>query len=265
MHSSTENGGCAAMLASEEADAAALEAVENLLESYFVQIDSTFDKLEAIGALVGLLCPSLYLALTKRSAPCVTLLGCHDRRTTRPCRPMAMDILYVQLQNSCLDLMPSQAVSRSRRCIGGLLRVTAMSRSLRAGEYIEDTEEYINIELDSSRNRLIRLEIVLTGATFSLALWNLVAGAPLPGFRATSSGCVGPRLDQLSCWIGSRRSALPAGGIASFERRHDAVALATCVGHNWDLCSAVCRAASIVSRWCCVWLPLWHSIGTVNS
>ncbi len=49
----------------------------------------------------------------------------------------------------------------------------------RAGEYIEDTEEYINIELDSSRNRLIRLEILLTGATFSLALWNLVAGAPL--------------------------------------------------------------------------------------
>ncbi len=39
----------AAMIASEEADAAALEAVENLLESYFVQVDSTFDKLEAIG------------------------------------------------------------------------------------------------------------------------------------------------------------------------------------------------------------------------
>ena len=38
------------MIAGEEADAEALEAVENLLESYFVQIDSTFDKLEAIGA-----------------------------------------------------------------------------------------------------------------------------------------------------------------------------------------------------------------------
>lgn len=32
-----------------EADAEALEAVENLLESYFVQIDGTFDKLEALG------------------------------------------------------------------------------------------------------------------------------------------------------------------------------------------------------------------------
>ncbi len=36
-----------------EADAEALEAVENLLESYFVQIDGTFDKLEAIGVLSG--------------------------------------------------------------------------------------------------------------------------------------------------------------------------------------------------------------------
>ncbi len=44
------------MLASEEADAAALEAVENLLESYFVQIDSTFDKLEAVGARRVSLC-----------------------------------------------------------------------------------------------------------------------------------------------------------------------------------------------------------------
>ncbi len=37
-------------MASEEADGEALEAVENLLESYFVRIDGTFDKLEAIGA-----------------------------------------------------------------------------------------------------------------------------------------------------------------------------------------------------------------------
>lgn len=37
-------------LSPEEADAEALDAVENLLESYFVQIDGTFDKLEAIGA-----------------------------------------------------------------------------------------------------------------------------------------------------------------------------------------------------------------------
>ena len=44
------------------------------------------------------------------------------------------------------------------------------------GEYIKDTEEYINIELDSSRNRLIRLEIILTAATFAITPFNLLAG-----------------------------------------------------------------------------------------
>lgn len=44
------------------------------------------------------------------------------------------------------------------------------------GEYIQDTEEYINIELDSSRNRLIRLEIILTAGTFALAIFTLVGG-----------------------------------------------------------------------------------------
>lgn len=49
-----------------------------------------------------------------------------------------------------------------------------------AGEFIKDTEEYINIELDSSRNRLIRLEIVLTAGTFAVAIWSLVGSAILP-------------------------------------------------------------------------------------
>lgn len=44
------------------------------------------------------------------------------------------------------------------------------------GEYIEDTEEYINIELDAGRNRLIRLDIVLTAASFAIAPFNLMAG-----------------------------------------------------------------------------------------
>ncbi|KAK9820945.1 hypothetical protein WJX81_001015 [Elliptochloris bilobata] len=49
-------------------------------------------------------------------------------------------------------------------------------RLVSIGEYIKDTEEYINIELDSSRNRLIRLEIIITSATFGVAMFSLVAG-----------------------------------------------------------------------------------------
>lgn len=79
----------------QEAESESQEAVENLLESYFMQIDSSYDMLKAVG------------------------------------------------------------------------------------EYIEDTEEYINIDLDSSRNRLLRLEIILTAGTFAIAIFSVVAGEDL--------------------------------------------------------------------------------------
>ncbi|KAG7669896.1 hypothetical protein Ndes2526B_g06265 [Nannochloris sp. 'desiccata'] len=82
----------AAAAAEEDADAEAQQDVENLLESYYMQVDGLYDKLVSVG------------------------------------------------------------------------------------EYIKDTEEYINIELDSSRNRLIRFEIVLSVATFSIMPFNLLAG-----------------------------------------------------------------------------------------
>jgi len=37
-------------------------------------------------------------------------------------------------------------------------------------EYIDDTEDYINIQLDSQRNQLIRLDLILTSMTASMAL-----------------------------------------------------------------------------------------------
>ncbi|GFR39805.1 hypothetical protein Agub_g295 [Astrephomene gubernaculifera] len=44
------------------------------------------------------------------------------------------------------------------------------------GEYIDDTEDLINIQLDFSRNKLIRFEILLTTGTFALAFFNIVTG-----------------------------------------------------------------------------------------
>ena len=75
-----------------DADADAHLEVENLLESYFMQVDSMYDKLVALGA------------------------------------------------------------------------------------YIEDSEEFTQIELDSSRNRLIRFEVILTVATFAIMPFNIVSG-----------------------------------------------------------------------------------------
>ena len=72
-----------------------------------------------------------------------------------------------------------------------LLQVEAIYDRLRnIGEYIGDTEEYINIELDAGRNRLIRLDIILTAASFSIAPCNMLAGAR-PLAAAVPRGGVG--------------------------------------------------------------------------
>ena len=86
------NQAAAVAAAEEDADADAQQEVENLLESYYMQVDGLFDKLVSVG------------------------------------------------------------------------------------EYIKDTEELVNIELDSARNRLIRFEVLLSVATFALLPFNLMAG-----------------------------------------------------------------------------------------
>ncbi|MED6182066.1 Magnesium transporter MRS2-I, variant 2 [Stylosanthes scabra] len=42
-------------------------------------------------------------------------------------------------------------------------------------EYIDDTEDYINIQLDSHRNQLIQLELFLSSGTVCLSIFSLVA------------------------------------------------------------------------------------------
>ncbi|KAL2624476.1 hypothetical protein R1flu_008721 [Riccia fluitans] len=43
-------------------------------------------------------------------------------------------------------------------------------------EYIDDTEDFVNIQLDNVRNQLIQFELILTVATFVVAIWGVVAG-----------------------------------------------------------------------------------------
>ncbi|PQP96762.1 magnesium transporter MRS2-I-like [Prunus yedoensis var. nudiflora] len=42
-------------------------------------------------------------------------------------------------------------------------------------EYIDDTEDYINIQLDNHRNQLIQLELFLSSGTVCLSVYSLVA------------------------------------------------------------------------------------------
>lgn len=43
-------------------------------------------------------------------------------------------------------------------------------------EYIDDTEDYVNIQLDNQRNELIQLQLTLTIASFAIAMETLIAG-----------------------------------------------------------------------------------------
>ncbi|KAF6137278.1 hypothetical protein GIB67_036315 [Kingdonia uniflora] len=50
------------------------------------------------------------------------------------------------------------------------------NKILSVREYIDDTEDYVNIQLDNQRNELIQLQLTLTIASFAIALETLIAG-----------------------------------------------------------------------------------------
>ena len=55
--------------------------------------------------------------------------------------------------------------------------VDSTHRSLNGlNEYIDDLEDLIEIELDSQRNQLIKLELILTTATLCLTCFSVVVG-----------------------------------------------------------------------------------------
>ncbi|XP_073023456.1 magnesium transporter MRS2-4-like [Primulina eburnea] len=50
------------------------------------------------------------------------------------------------------------------------------NKILSVREYIDDTEDYVNIQLDNQRNELIQLQLTLTIASFAIAVETLLAG-----------------------------------------------------------------------------------------
>uniref|UniRef100_K3XWB2 Magnesium transporter n=1 Tax=Setaria italica TaxID=4555 RepID=K3XWB2_SETIT len=57
--------------------------------------------------------------------------------------------------------------------------------SFQLKEYIDDTEDFINIQLDNVRNQLIQFELLLTTATFVVAIFGVVAGIFGMNFETT--------------------------------------------------------------------------------
>ncbi|KAJ4967392.1 hypothetical protein NE237_019241 [Protea cynaroides] len=50
------------------------------------------------------------------------------------------------------------------------------NKILSVREYIDDTEDYVNIQLDNQRNELIQLQLTLTIASFAIAVETMIAG-----------------------------------------------------------------------------------------
>ncbi|KAL5992924.1 hypothetical protein ACLOJK_013843 [Asimina triloba] len=50
------------------------------------------------------------------------------------------------------------------------------NKILSVREYIDDTEDYVNIQLDNQRNELIQLQLILTIASFALTFGTMMAG-----------------------------------------------------------------------------------------
>ncbi|XAR56328.1 hypothetical protein NMG60_11036771 [Bertholletia excelsa] len=50
------------------------------------------------------------------------------------------------------------------------------NKILSVREYIDDTEDYVNIQLDNQRNELIQLQLILTIASFAITVEILIAG-----------------------------------------------------------------------------------------
>ncbi|CAI9103803.1 OLC1v1002361C1 [Oldenlandia corymbosa var. corymbosa] len=50
------------------------------------------------------------------------------------------------------------------------------NKILSVREYIDDTEDYVNIQLDNQRNELIQLQLTLTIASFAIAVETVIAG-----------------------------------------------------------------------------------------
>lgn len=69
------------------------------------------------------------------------------------------------------------------------------NKILSVREYIDDTEDYVNIQLDNQRNELIQLQLTLTIASFAIAVETLIAsifGMNIPFEWNDTEGVFGP-------------------------------------------------------------------------
>ena len=148
-----------------------------LLEAYFIQIDNTHNKLQTLHEYIddtearqAKLCPR---ASSQRSAMSRCRALPSDRRAAICFFPADARGL------SKLEIVELTALQASHSCCSCTAFMSGSARlSCRSAQHVcmLGTQDYINIELDSHRNQLIQLELLLTAAMFAMALVTVVAG-----------------------------------------------------------------------------------------
>ncbi|KAK6940731.1 hypothetical protein RJ641_030262 [Dillenia turbinata] len=135
-----------------------IEELEMLLEAYFMQIEGTVNKLTTADVLL--------LPVTHHFRR-----GNDGIKHVHPsCVHLSISTLQVSVQHVATDCVFYSAI-----CHFCYITVNIILVLLQLREYIDDTEDYINIQLDNHRNQLIQLELFLSSGTVCLSIYSLVA------------------------------------------------------------------------------------------
>jgi len=141
--------------------------VEMLLEAYFIQVDNTHNKLQTLHEYIDdteVRQPvSVRIDKFSKWTSCAVQLLRHPSEPGHDLGFLTAFVAYKHNQNRCQPTIGTGSVA-----LVELLLFQASPSPL--------AQDYINIELDSHRNQLIQLELLLTAAMFAMALVTVVAG-----------------------------------------------------------------------------------------
>ncbi|CAI5991811.1 unnamed protein product [Closterium sp. NIES-64] len=146
-----------------------VEELKMLLEAYFVQIEGTLNKLSSLREYVEDTEDYINIMLDEKQN---SLLQMNVLLTTATLFISSLPTQHPSLP-LCTRLCPS--IPLCAPVYGSIPLSTALHRP-QLREYVEDTEDYINIMLDEKQNSLLQMNVLLTTATLFISFFIVVTG-----------------------------------------------------------------------------------------
>lgn len=156
---------------------------EVVLEPYFMSFDNTWNRLQARRRRCRPCCcgmPSAGLCLVLRALSCfqvVTPRACRGSHVQGACTHMHASaalccLCNAELERCCSIAHKAEAALKPRHNH----TYQYCCRMQAVGEFIDDTEDYVNITLDSHRNQLIQVDLFMNAATFCVSMVTFITG-----------------------------------------------------------------------------------------